>query len=388
MKRRTVLSGLPPVALAGCMRLQEGEDAQDDTGDNRVQSTDNSDDDRDGGGNGENEGYNGENDDQNGGSNTNDEVDYPTGLDEDGVSPMLASAHSRELTDHSFTGSFWVENLTSGWDAGRTISYTEDKVSLFIENRGIEYYFSGEQEWWRQQWGGQYVYGQAEYESRSPPRIEPETVTFGEVLESFIRGCSFDPPVIESEQGPRIFTATATAVDQPAAFQEVYHGTGDVESADATLEVDSDGIIRSFGGEFQAVKNGESQLAIAEVQVTDIDETSVSEPDWVETATDRSPRFDAAIGDDGSHVVISHGGGDPVPAELEAALSTPNHDAFGAIVHTSLEVGDSLYLWLEDGDLQWSTDAPGKSDRSISTNWWILLRLNNAIYVYKQLFQF
>lgn len=387
MKRRTILGTLAPLSLAGCMRLQEGGGDQDDTAGETTSVTDDTEEDEATGGNGGNDDQGSDDDNVDNGENDDDEISYPNGLREDGPSPLLASAHSRELIERSFTMSIRTENLSSGWWFGKTIHYDGERAHIHKENRNIEFYFADGTEWWRQRQGGQYVYGQPAHGSRGSPWFSTDRVALGIYLEAFIRGCSYDAPVVDDERDPPRFIIDAHAVANTEPFSLPFQ-VERVEQAEGVLEVDADSVIRSFEGEFVGIGNGEERLLSAYYSLSDLDETTVSEPEWIETASERAPGIDASLEAEGSYVAITHTGGDPILSGTYVSMS-PNDASFEpAILNDSFEAGETRYLWIDDGAVTVSTSSPDESTRTILADWRVSLNINRADYVSQQLYEF
>lgn len=83
-----------------------------------------------------------------------------------------------------------------------------------------------------------------------------------------------------------LYRYNATEVDDPEEFINLSESSeaDSVESFNATLLVDEEGIMRSLTIDMTTTTLGETQEISAEIRITDLDSTTVEEPDWLEEA--------------------------------------------------------------------------------------------------------
>lgn len=85
-----------------------------------------------------------------------------------------------------------------------------------------------------------------------------------------------------------LFRYNATSVDDADGFLIEQLSTDNIESFNATLLVDEEGIIRSLTATIAYSFDSETYEATIRYHITDIDSTTVEEPDWLEEAKSES----------------------------------------------------------------------------------------------------
>lgn len=376
MHRRTLLGAGGALLTSGCLRFI-GESESDDGADPDEEG----DPDEDGA----------SSDGQAGGTN------YPLGVGEDGVSTTLAETHASRLSERTYTLDFEFQDSSRGDAEETTVAMDDERATItknpgWDESRPIEFYYDGTDGWWRQTQEGDVWYGYIDIRPEGVPYdIKPEPATFALELEAFIRAGSFGPPV-EEDDGEQ-FELTSNSVDDEDALSGPT-GFGDYRLGDisATLVATSDGIVRSFEGAFDATSDGEDRLLESELAVTDIGETAVTAPDWAETARDRAPTIRGTLADDERSLTLAHEGGQAVPAGAEIILDRAPGSAeeqwYRDALDTDLTSGESLHVWVADGEIRWSTERAESGDRTLDETWLLEFHLNWADYVSKQIQHF
>jgi hypothetical protein len=334
MERRQLLGALVPLGLSGCLRLsngetEESEDVQTVTTTERPTETAAPDPTPE---------------------PTTDEsstaaLEYPIGLSDDGVAPLLVDTSLGELGATTYTVAFRKENVTDGqryqeWDA----QVGEDGRLLQRERHSTDVYHTRERQWWRMSPQGNQLYGTNEI-GFEDPYLRPE------LLKALFSTIDFETPETVSEAGTRLFRTESSGVADPEPDAEIVP-RGDVEtvdSVDAALRVTPDGVIRDFDVDLAYTDGGERKLLRVALSVTGVGSTSVPAPDWTETAAERAPELTVSLADDETYVTVTHEGGDTIPPG--AGISFHDHGGGGADrdFGEPFESGESRYAWLSDG---------------------------------------
>ncbi|UPM41784.1 DUF7537 family lipoprotein [Halocatena salina] len=112
--------------------------------------------------------------------------------------------------------------------------------------------------------------------------------------EKWFSNVSFEEADTVTRNDETLYKYNATGVDNAKAFTNVSGSTtiDSVESFNATLLVDKEGILRSFSFDITATSFGETQEMSAEIRTTDIGSTTVNEPEWIEEAKSQSESND------------------------------------------------------------------------------------------------
>lgn len=361
MKRREILGVGIVVSTSGCLRLlEEGETEGNQSVEDEV--------------NGENE-ENGENE----GSGIEVE-NAPAGIDDDGVSPLLADAHSRALLDTSYTLEFDELNVSGRQEHWRRVSVEGDRMRVEFAPAEKEVFIRDGTEFWWQRDAGRDWYGRRDIEGGTVPDTQSEHATFSFVLADFIRAGSFDPPVAQEEDGVTGFGIEANAVGEPNALSGEW-GFQSVDDLSIDGFVDAEGVVRRFEVEVEGVRNDELELFTLSIQTRGLGETEVSEPDWVQTAEDRAPELTASLVDDSTALVITHLGGQMIPAGTEVTLWDATSGRT-AVLEQPLTPDEELYVAYRSDEIELSRESPDGGDQ-IDSNWNLRILLNSEVYAEK-----
>lgn len=91
-----------------------------------------------------------------------------------------------------------------------------------------------------------------------------------------------------------LYRYNATEVDDPEEFLNLSESSeaDSVESFNATLLVDEEGIMRSLTIDMTTTTLGETEEISLELRITELDSTTVEEPDWLEEAESKAESED------------------------------------------------------------------------------------------------
>lgn len=288
---------------------------------------------------------------------TLDDVDFPPGVSESSVSTDLVSAHSLSLSGESFT----VDTEVS---FGSSTSVTTTKVAdgtalATTENDRGE----------RVQWANDSATysrvtenGETSYATGSQTFDRERFMQYYR-METFVEAGAYEPTEVVVRDETPLIRIEATETDDAAAIQDRY-GAESVESFESTMLVDEDGRIHEMETTFTYDQDGRTNTQTVAMTTRDVGETSVERPDWVATAADQATTVDVSRTDDDQFVAVEHTGGSAIRAGAFLSVSHPSADErYETRLETDLEEGQTLYLYVENGQLRQSIDErPADAD--------------------------
>lgn len=340
MNRRQILSALVPLSGAGCLRLSSGRD--DDSEERRenpmatetLASTETS-------GRAETDGE--------------ADLDYPPGLSADGVDAFLPDAHVNALAGTSFTEVWQSTNVTKSILKMHRTAHIDEGTALveWRDGSDITKYSTRNGQYWRQPTGDEVTYGKdsGTFDFRWLSRIDK--------IRRLVEAGKWNAPTVD--EATNAFEITADGYDDTAGLERSWWRVGEMESFSATGRVSERGVITRLRVEFQYVPQHEDRLYMVQVRhrVENVGEVSVTEPNWYETARERAPEVTARLTDDRQFVEMHHRGGNPIVPGTAIAISEKGvYDDWGwGHNEEPIEAGTTLYLWIEDGQPQWTRES-------------------------------
>lgn len=183
-------------------------------------------------------------------------------------------------------------------------------------------------------------------------------------LSTYVRGANFSHGGTVTRGNDTLYEFRSTAVDASNLTAGGRSASG--QDAEVTLLVSERGVIRAASAVVEHATENGTETTHANYSVTDIGETTTSEPAWV---TEQLPRFDLSVTGDSRVLALEYTGGG-------AAANGTLSPGTGVIVYTgrddattrldkTLAPGDTLYLWNESGTVglqQSVNDAPTVTD--------------------------
>lgn len=300
------------------------------------------------------------------------DLSYPAGLSDDGVNPVLADAHLNELVGRSFALDFADVDVTRGRIATQRDHRVDDGTAIaeWSHQGPITLYAAAGGSFWREDLGDVVTYGQ----DRNP--FDLGHIVLNRRLRQVIRAGVWERPTVTAGDDGPVFRIRADGVDDPGGLEEEFEASS-LETFAADGRVTENGVIRELVAEFEVRDRTEDDRLIAwrfTYELGSLDEVSVSEPGWFETAQSEAPDVSAAITDDGQFVEMTHAGGNPILPGTDVVLyDRENTRNWGYRENRDpFEAGTTVYLWMEDDQLRWErgsrpTDAsPQPLDRSLA----------------------
>lgn len=276
---------------------------------------------------------------------------FPPGLSEDGVGPFLHSTHTSELSTHSFATE-WTLVVDDG--DGSTIKQQKqyrkaDNRALgswrFREGGPVVAYQNTEGGFWREDLGDRYTYG----EERDPYQLSDMNLPgwTAPLIELADWGA---PELVRRERPARWQTEAVGFVETPKRIG--YHSDAVVTDLSARMTVSERGIIREFQAAF-ALETSEGRTPTYQVShsITQIGSITVSKPDWLPTAKERTPTASGTLTDDGFVEFTLESGNRLEPGtDLTVYDGSAETNAITYELAEPIEVGETVYLWRESAD--------------------------------------
>lgn len=283
---------------------------------------------------------------------------FPSGISAEGItdSDALLSAHTDALASESFTvvheevGS--TEEYTFSMKS--TLALDGERRFYTVDSMGqvMEVYSAGEDN----------EYTRVESPSGVRFMVQPnQTLVPGEspfYIQAFLDAADYEFAERTTFDGQGVFAfKVATFTDARAAASVT-----PLESAktfDGVLYVAPNGLIVGFDFMLEGIDfDGTSTKMAIRQSISDVGETSVTEPQWLDDAMDGSVVLSAALGEDNAYIAITMEKGDPVPAGSDLYLFLLDMP-LETTMETALKPGQTFYLYEDvDGELVLSNDEP------------------------------
>lgn len=352
MERRKLLGAMVPLAVSGCLRLEEADEngdagqqvAFDEEGngeqqDGSADTTEEDDGDEDDSGEDDSDGASDDDDDEDEG------VSYPTGLSDEGVSPLLAHSHRNSLDMTSVV--FELEIINSGphrHDEQWKVDLAEGSQAI-LEMHQLDAsptaYFSPDHGHWRDEILGEVKYGRHRHD------FDVDWLLKIGHLGHLIRAGEWDPPTVDEDA--ELFYIEAEGLDEPSGLADDIW-TDSIESFQASGTVDEEGIIRELEVAFEHVDEDVLTLRHSRVTTEEIGEVSVNAPEWLDTAQERAPEVVARFVEDRQFIELTMEGGNSMPSGTNLNVHGNDGDYPFPSLSEPLVAGDTLTLYVEDGE--------------------------------------
>ncbi len=221
------------------------------------------------------------------------DVSYPDGYNESGITDAetAANQHSEALSEHdNYTLEMNVTGTEGTGETGFTFRVDEanEQATMNLSVEGEEESMSIER----------YQDENTTYEKTEMPTFGTVYDTTEEPAESFqgnltnhtdmeplFANGSFEEAGTVTRDDETLLRYNATDIEDPDAFINTSEISNDsIESFNSTVLVNEEGIVRSFEFDMTYTADGETEEASLMIRVTDIDSTTVKEPDWLEEA--------------------------------------------------------------------------------------------------------
>ncbi|WP_435334922.1 hypothetical protein [Haloarchaeobius sp. TZWWS8] len=344
MKRREVLGALGTVGAGGCLRLEgdssETADEPDDASPSNTTGT-----------------AQAAADERTTQESAQDTEELPLGMDQDGVSPLLADAHRSAAATTTYHLETTLEKVGEGTAHWITVDKA-DGTALLGREGIIEKYLTESRSTWRGDHRGDWTYGDVEPPWRDG--LPMEWLAQRYQLKQLIAGAAFDAPSRTETAGETLFTASASEVADEAPLLELYDWTMPEEVAAVSVEItaDADGLVRECRAETKLVSGDDLRVMDHRFAFTDVGSTEVVEPSWLGTAREKAARIDSRVEDD--FFVLEHAGGNDVVADSVLKLGSSQY--YGDVpLSAPLRAGQSLWAWREGNEISATVGRPDQA---------------------------
>lgn len=372
LRRRNIIGLLGLTSLSGCLRLTSNDESTTTGRDATSERT----------------GTTGETTEptESTDSETTTDVEMPIGMNESGISPLLADGFLSAMQSLSaFELESGIERLgRSPYEGQASCRVEDDTATISKDTTGFEVdkYITAngrKRNTWRSSFEGTPVYGDVVKPGTSLPL---NNILHVDLVAWVAAAGDFGPPEVSRDDDTTRFVVSTDTVADPKPALEFYHyiDADRVESLSATLTVRQDGIVEEFESELKVVAGEDLIVFREQIRTAEYDTATVEQPDWFEEARDRAP--DIEMRSEGEHVVIQHAGGDPIPESSEVTLSS-NAGAYGGSIELSnaFEPDQELWLWRDGQTSRLSRGEPSESSPDpLDVEDVVRIRLNSPVY--------
>lgn len=278
---------------------------------------------------------------------TGEAVPYPTGLSEDGASPILFDVHKRELGRRTFQTEFTEVNLEEDENKQRRSYAVKPGLALgnWVYDRGgpVTMARTNDGGFWREDLGGEFTYGEGRH------GYSTDVITWSNWLTPVLSRGSWQEPKVVQARDPTLWELKTTSYEESGEVPGYWHG--DLLGLSATMRVDHRGIIHQMQSEFQGSQSGAGEFKIRfTYEVSSIDSVSPSEPNWLTTAKDRRPTVSAALTSDRNYVRFTLESGNALePDTIFTVYDVDNRwNAINYALRDPIKTGETVFLFKEE----------------------------------------
>lgn len=217
-----------------------------------------------------------------------DDLTYPDGVSENGTNvSALADGHAEALNGSSFSLTIAsTQNSSMGNQSSEVtaaVSADRETVRANVTGGGQQstLYLTESQRYTRMTTGDDTVYDVSERKS-SGMQLVPSSYSGAAYVEQFAAqtGANFTPTGIREVDGTPVVVLRADGGNISEQTP--------ITSYDATILVDEDGVIHSLDVTAEAEQDGETSTVSFSLNVTDVDDTTIEEPSWLDEARNSS----------------------------------------------------------------------------------------------------
>jgi len=288
-------------------------------------------------------------------------VSYPLGISDDEVSGALADTHHRAALDTSFTLSYDVESF----DNRDQRTYRADPAAGMYE---VQHRDDVARRHTFQREGR--IYCRVSEDDRDDPAFfvsslveKQRAITRKEAFKSLLQGAAFSPTATYPEQTPKTIDIAAAEIADAIPLETAFN-LNDANSLTGEGVVRESGLIDSLTVGFEGVRDGSRGQVSVVTSTTDVGETTVEEPDWIERARELAPAFDLGAADD--YLELTNNGDGPLPARGYHSVATAGGEGAYGNNADPVPVGATLYLALPTSgtELLAAVGEPPEGDRA------------------------
>lgn len=219
---------------------------------------------------------------------TEDDLTYPDGVSENGTNvSALADGHAEALNGSSFSLAVdSTQNSSMGnqsFEVTAAVSADRETVRANVTGGGQQstLYLTESQRYTRMTTGNDTVYDVSERES-SGMQLVPSSYSGAAYVEQFAAqtDANFTPTDVREVDGTPVVVLSADGGN--------ISDESPIVNYDATILVDEDGVIHSLSVTAEAEQDGETSTVSFSMNVTDVNDTSIEEPSWLDEARNSS----------------------------------------------------------------------------------------------------
>lgn len=220
-----------------------------------------------------------------------DEFDYAAGFSAEGIADgqtALETYNDAVQAQGSYTGDYGyvvrTPNGTTDVDVEYRVDFDAEQAyqKAVIEspqvNATLDTYYEGDKRYSWAAYEGER--GDVGVENETFP---PEQLTASEAVQPLLLNASEYEATVERRNGQQVVVYETTNIDNAGGILGV-DDPDSVTNFEATLVVDSEGLIHSASYQLDFVVDGQERSATMEFELKDLGETTVERPDWADNA--------------------------------------------------------------------------------------------------------
>ena len=282
---------------------------------------------------------------------SSDEVEYPPGVSAEEVSDTLVLSHRQAVAEQSYTVEtqyMFERRTTRSGDAGLLVTADRGPDVFVADGRMYQRFTAGSETFY-------------DYRDEVLREYSRDALTGIGVLRGLIGGCDFAPVGTQTVDGETLVlieadtvTDSRTLAGADSISRYFRESEFPLELGSASGVVTQDGIIR----ELSALLQGDGDSGESLVRTTDIGSTSLSTPEWTDTAREQEPQFEATLVDDGRYIRVEQVAGQSISVEMEID-AYDGRDYYQGQYAEPTSPGTTLFLYKTDDESEFGGQQLG-----------------------------
>ncbi len=272
--------------------------------------------------------------------------EYPPGVRPDGLSPIIADAHTAALADRSFTARLRVTEAVRGEQhLDATTRFRDGNALRSFNAQQASLYSTAGESLWRREIEGGYIYG-----TRQQRLIDRGVASYNGFIRGLVDARTFESVTRTVADDQVRFEATASVAADAAVEALPWwlaQADDEIASFSADITVRSGGLVESVAATIEVVRpNDRLRRLELSFGVEGVGSTSVPAPSWLQTARDNVPQIDAALIDGRRFLRLDHTGGVAIPTGAQIDIHGESEAVSDHVENEApIGQGDRVWLW-------------------------------------------
>lgn len=305
--------------------------------------------------------------------------DYPLGVSESGLTPLVADAHTSALAGQSFTIEFQHTDVIDGDRRLDTRTRFRDHQTLRdYRTQQASLFSTPTESVWRRDVDGDPLYGH-----RSLQILDLKAASYNGLIRGLVSAGSFDTVNRTGADGQVRFSATASQPGDDGTENLpwwIARESDRVESFSGEATILPAGIVESLTATLEVVRGDSLETHRSVLRVTDVGSTSFSTPSWVQTAKDDAPQIEAALVDGRRFLRLDHAGGVAIPPGAQIDIHGSSEAVAQHVENDDpIEAGDRIWLWRDQDTVHLDRgEKPSATPEPLDASGWFELQYGRS----------